>query len=161
MLKFLNFKQKKANKIFKKAQELMNNYKDANAIILFKKVIKLDPNNSSSYYNIGLIYKYRLEWNKSLDYNLKAYKLNPEDEAARWNTAIAATALGKWDIARKAWKDQCFDLGEEHGEINSNFGQTPVRLNSENGEVVWGTRIDPVRVKINNIPFEDSGYHYE
>jgi hypothetical protein len=42
-----------------------------------------------------------------------------------------------------------------------NFGRAPVRLNPDNqGEVVWGTRIDPVRIRIDNIPFLDSGFRY-
>ena len=37
---------------------------------------------------------------------------------------------------------------------------TPVRLNpDERGEVVWASRIDPVRARIENIPFAESGFH--
>jgi len=45
--------------------------------------------------------------------------------------------------------------------INENFGTTPVRLNpEEDGEVVWGRRIDPVRVRIESIPFPRSGFRH-
>lgn len=156
-----NFTQKKADKLFNQATKLMDDYKDDEAIILFKKVIELDPNNSESYYNIGLIYKYMYKWELSLDYNLKAYKLKPEDEATRWNMAIAATALGKWEIARKAWIDNGFKLNDIVGPIELDMGITPVRLNpDEDAEVVWGKRIDPVRVEIENIPYISSGFSF-
>lgn len=38
---------------------------------------------------------------------------------------------------------------------------TPVRLNpDDDGEVVWATRIDPVRARIESIPLPESGYRY-
>jgi hypothetical protein len=97
----------------------------------------------------------------SLKYNRRANELAPDDEAARWNLAIAATALRQWDIAWLAWKQNGIELEGDGGPINMNFGITPVRLNPEgDGEVVWGTRIDPVRVRIDSIPYVDSGFKY-
>lgn len=160
-MNIFNFKQKKADRLFEQGFKLMNDNKDDEAILLFKKAIKLDPSNSSSYYNIGLIYKYRHKWELSLDYNKKAYKLNPDDESARWNMAIAATALGDWKIARQAWKDNGIKLEGKYGPIEMDMGITPVRLNpDEDGEVVWGKRIDPVRVEIKNVPYACSGFSY-
>ncbi len=47
------------------------------------------------------------------------------------------------------------------GPIEMNFGMTPVRLNPDDaGEVVWATRIDPARAKIESIPFPESGFRY-
>jgi hypothetical protein len=41
------------------------------------------------------------------------------------------------------------------------FGMTPVRLNpDDSGEVVWATRIDPVRARIDSIPYKESGFRY-
>ena len=34
----------------------------------------------------------------------RAARLDPEDEAAWWNTGIAATAPGDWAAARRAWE---------------------------------------------------------
>jgi hypothetical protein len=160
-LKLFNFNKKKAHKFHLQAQALSDEGKNQEAIDTYLKAIELDPGKSESFYNIGLIYKYQGEWSKSLEYNAKANSLDPEDEAARWNLAIAATALRKWDIARKAWKENGITIEGDSGPINMDFGMTPVRLNpDESGEVVWATRIDPVRARIDNIPFKDSGFKH-
>lgn len=132
------------------------------AIAKYKEALALDPTRSALYYNIGLIYKYRNEWEESFAWNSKAYALDPEDEAARWNLAIAATALRDWATARRAWADNGIafdDTGK--GPIDDDFGRTPVRLNPDgDGEVVWAERIDPVRARIYNIPYPESGFRY-
>ena len=53
------------------------------------------------------------------------------------------------------------DLPGDNGPIFGDFGQTPVRLNPDSeGEVVWAKRLCPVRARIYNIPFRDSGFNY-
>jgi len=154
-----NFKKRKAQKLHEQAQDLSDEGKDDEAISFFQKAIELDPEKSESYYNIGLIYKYRNEWKESFKYNTSANDLNPEDEAARWNLGIAATALKDWVTARRVWKDNGITLEDGNGPIDDDFGITPVRLNPDgNGEVVWARRIDPVRAKILNVPLPESGY---
>ena len=131
------------------------------ALQKYLEAILLDPNKAESYYNIGLIYKYRSEWKKSFEYNQTATRLNPDDEAARWNLAIAATALRNWSVARRTWEECDIDLDDASGPIQMNFGITPVRLNPDaSGEVVWVRRIDPVRGRITSIPFPESGFRH-
>jgi len=157
----IHLSKKKAQKYHDLGMALSEQGKDQEAVDAYLKAIALDPGRSTSYYNIGLIYKYQGEWEKSFEYNAKAYELDPEDEAARWNLAIAATALRRWDIAREAWKDNGIELEGESGPINMDFGMTPVRLNSDdNGEVVWATRIDPVRARIDSVPYKESGFKH-
>jgi tetratricopeptide (TPR) repeat protein len=160
-MKLFNLNKRKAQKYHEKGQFLSDEGKDLDAIEMYQKAIELDPEKSESFYNIGLIYKYRNEWKLSLEYNKKANELNPDDEAARWNLAIAATALRNWDIARSAWKQNGFELEGDAGPINMNFGMTPIRLNPEgDAEVVWATRIDPVRAIIDSVPHAESGFKY-
>jgi tetratricopeptide (TPR) repeat protein len=160
-LEIFNLKKKRAQKLHAKAQQLSDEGYDSEALELYFQAITLDPEKSESYYNIGLIYKYRGEWELSLKYNKLANDLCPEDEAARWNLAIAATALRNWDIARAAWIQNGIRLDGESGPIEMNFGITPVRLNpNDAGEVVWATRIDPVRARIDSIPFIESGFRH-
>ena len=148
-----------AQKLHEAARALEHEGDGAEAIALYKQAIAADPEKAESYYNIGLIYKYRNDWPNSFAYNQRANALDPDDEAARWNMAIAATALRDWPTARQAWRDQGITL-EGEGPIEDDFGQTPVRLNpdGENVEVVWARRIDPVRARIENIPMPSSGY---
>ncbi|NQZ11212.1 MAG: tetratricopeptide repeat protein [Algicola sp.] len=157
----LNLNHRKAQKLHKQAEALSDAGQDEQAIELYLQAIELNPEKSESYYNIGLIHKYQNRWQQSLDFNQKAYALAPDDEASRWNLAIAATALRKWDIARSAWKDNGIKLTGEAGPIEDNFGMTPLRLNpNENAEVVWAHRIDPVRARIQSIPYAESGFKF-
>lgn len=160
-MNIFNLNKKTAQKFHDQGQSFSDDGKDEEAIRAYSKAIELDPGKSESFYNIGLICKYQGEWEKSLEFNAKAYDLDPEDEAARWNLAIAATALHKWDIARRAWKDNGIDIEGDSGPINMNFGRTPIRLNpGDSGEVVWATRIDPVRARIDSIPYKESGFKH-
>ena len=160
-MKIFDFKKKKADKLHAEARQLHDDGKDDEAIAQYLAVIDLDPDKSETYYNLGLIYKYQGEWQKSFDLNQKANALNPEDESARWNLAIAATALQNWAVARKMWQANGITLDGSEGPIEVDFGMTPVRLNpDEHGEVVWATRIDPVRARIENIPFPESGFRH-
>ena len=160
-MKLFSSKKKQAQKFHELGQAQSDEGNDLEAITSYMKAIELDPQKSESFYNLGLIYKYKGEWEKSLEFNAEAYRLDPDDEAARWNLAIAATALRNWPIARKAWTDNGIALEGDSGAINMNFGIAPVRLNpDESGEVVWATRIDPVRARIDNIPFKESGFKH-
>ena len=160
-MNILNLNHRKAQKLHNQAEALSDAGQDEQAIELYLQAIELNPEKSESYYNIGLIHKYRNHWQQSLDFNQKAYALAPDDEASRWNLAIAATALRKWDIVRSAWKDNGIKLAGETGPIEDNFGMTPIRLNpNENAEVVWAHRIDPVRARIQSIPYVESGFKF-
>ena len=131
------------------------------ALARYHEVLALDPHRPATLYNIGLIHKYRGEWDESLLFNQRSVELDPTDESANWNLAIAATALRDWQTARAVWKRLKISLGDGEGPIEADFGQAPVRLNPDtNAEVVWARRIDPVRAKIQNIPYPDSGFRF-
>lgn len=153
--------KKRATKLHEEGQHLSDQGKDQEAIAKYLKAIELNPEKSESFYNIGLIYKYRGEWELSFDYNKKANQLDPADEAARWNLAIAATALRKWDVARLVWMQQGLKIDDETGPIEMDFGMTPIRLNpQESAEVVWANRIDPVRARIVSVPKTSAGFNH-
>ena len=157
----VGFAQRRAQRLHAAARALEDAGDSDGAIAMYGRAIAVDPDKSESFYNLGLIYKYRNEWAKSLDANRRACELDPEDEASRWNLAIAATALRDWGTARLAWKNQGIQFDSEEGPIVDDFGQTPVRLNPDGGaEVVWTRRIDPVRARIENIPLPESGYRF-
>ena len=159
MFKLFNFAQKKAEKLHVLAQQLDDEGFAEEALELYQQAIALDPAKYESYYNIGLIYKYQNNWQKSFDYNQKAYALNPQNESSRWNLAIAATALRDWPTARKLWRENGLTLDEGDGPIVCDFGQTPIRLNPDGKpEVVWAKRLDPVRAEIVSVPLPASGY---
>jgi tetratricopeptide (TPR) repeat protein len=130
------------------------------ALAKYFEALALDVNNPTVLYNIGLNFKYRGAWQDSFKYNRRASEIRGGDEATEWNLAIAATALRDWKTARATWKGLGMKIDGE-GPIFDNFGSTPVRLNPEGeGEVVWGSRLCPVRARIDNIPYPESGFAY-
>ena len=148
--------RQRAEQLHDEAQSLSD---DVEALRLYHEALRLDPDRPTTLYNIGLIHKYRHEWAESLSFNRRAAELMPEDEATNWNLAIAATALRDWQTARSTWKRLGLPIEDGSSGIDDDFGITPVRLNPDDGgEVVWGQRIDPVRVRIGNIPYPSSGF---
>ncbi|HSJ76946.1 MAG TPA: tetratricopeptide repeat protein [Gemmatimonadales bacterium] len=160
-MKPIDLNKRRASKLHEQGEKLSDEGRTSEAIEKYLEAIACDPSKSESYYNIGLLYKYQGEWEKSFDFNQKANELDPEDEAARWNLAIAATALRRWEVARKKWRENGLPIAGTGGPIEMDLGITPVRLNPDDaGEVVWATRIDPARAKIESIPFPESGFRY-
>lgn len=131
------------------------------AIKQFEKAIKLAPGWAVPWYNLGLVYKHMKSWSRSLECNQRAVSLNASDEAAWWNLGIAATALGVWEEARRAWATYGISFPPGDGPLELDLGLTPIRLNPKtSAEVVWCDRIDPARALIRNIPFPTSGHRY-
>jgi hypothetical protein len=156
----IDFNKARASKLHEEAQRLDDEGHIDEAILKYREAIECDPLKPESHYNLGLIYKYAGEWQKSFECNKAANALDPDDEAARWNLAIAATALRNWDAARKSWRENGIALPGT-GPIEADFGITPVRLNPDHkAEVVWARRIDPVRARIESVPQPESGFRY-
>jgi tetratricopeptide (TPR) repeat protein len=129
------------------------------ALAKYMAALALDMQRLNTLYNIGLYHKYRGAWAESLRYNKRAVELEPESEAGNWNLAIAATALREWTLARACWQRVGIKIPDGSGPIEADFGSTVVRLAPDGeAETVWARRICPVRARIINIPFPESGY---
>jgi hypothetical protein len=86
-------------------------------------------------------------------------ELDAADQPAFWNLGIAATAIGDWETARRAWRGYGLQIPEGTGPISMDLGLTPIRLCPDNqGEVVWCHRSDPARARIESVPLAESGY---
>ncbi|MEN9866828.1 MAG: hypothetical protein RL748_2418, partial [Pseudomonadota bacterium] len=150
-----------ASPLQREAGQLSDLGQDDEALLKYQQALLLDPEQAETHYNMGLIYKYRGQWQRSLDHNLRAHQLDPGDEAINWNLGIAATALRRWDLARMAWQQCGLPISGESGPIEMNLGMVPIRLNPDgNGEVVWATRLDPVRARIDSVPYLESGFRH-
>ena len=131
------------------------------ARIFYQFASKAAPDWSVPYYNLGLLTKYRSEWEQSREFNRRAVQLDLQDEAAWWNLGIAATALRDWPEARRAWKGFGIEIPDGTGELRIDLPQACVRLDPQgNGEVVWGKRLDPARMLILNVPLPESKHRY-
>ena len=115
----------------------------------YRSASALEPGWSVPLYNLGLLCKYQGRWEESVEFNRRASELAPDDQAAWWNRGIAATALGRWKEARSCW-EEC-GIADPGGSDppNYEFGRTALRLDPDgDGEVVWGSRLDPARALI-------------
>ena len=99
---------------------------------------------------------------ESLEHNRRAAALDPKNQAAWWNMGIAATALGRWDAARAAWKGFGIDVPDGQGPIDLPCGYGPIRINPDgDAEVTWAYRLDPARAELASIPFPESGHRWK
>jgi len=128
----------------------------------FEALLRHRPDAAHYHYMRGLAHKYLRDWKIALDHNLRAIELDDEqNEAEHWNGAIAATALGRWDQARRLWKACGIRIDEGSGPIDDDFGVAVVRLNPwHGGETVFMRRIDPVRARLLNVPLPESGHRF-
>ena len=127
----------------------------------YRDALARSPSWSVPHYNLGLLCKYQGRWQESLAFNQQAAALAPDDEAAWWNLGIAATALGDWAEARRAWKACGMEPPAGTDAPAFDFGPTPVRLDPNgDAEVVWAERIDPARARIVSVPLPWSKHNY-
>lgn len=141
------------------------------AIDAYHKLLTQKEDWQEVHYNLGLIYKYELNWEKSFFHNQRSVELDPENEGSLWNLGIASTMLEKWRIARQCWNHfgmTYADTDDDTGVDRPNFGMMLIRLyvydesNDEptNHEDVWAFRIDPARAILQNIPMLTSAFRY-
>jgi hypothetical protein len=131
------------------------------AIELYQKASAVDPKWAVPLYNLGLLYKKERKWKESLKYNRLATALDPKHEPAWWNFGVAATALGRWQLARSAWPGFGIDVPDGQGPLDFPSGFGPIRLNPDGEpEIVWAYRLDPARAELASIPFPESKHRW-
>jgi PAS domain-containing protein len=140
------------------------------------------PASFSSWFEAGLYAKARRDWGRCLAWNARALELSGEAEAeefggsnpAAWNLGIAATALGDWATARRAWTAYGIrGLGDEAGPIDDDFGMAPIRLNPDrpslalevtpaygDTEIIWCWRRSPAHGAVASVPLPESGHRF-
>lgn len=132
------------------------------AIRIYQNVLSEKEDLSTVHYSLGLIYKYKNEWDKSYFHNKRAVELAPKMEAAQWNLGIAATMLKDWQLARQCWNF----FGMKYEIINEDtagkLADVSIRISpNANAETVWATRICPARAIIKNIPLPESEHRFK
>ncbi len=156
------FKRKKAAALNEKARKLQDRGDLDGAIPLYREAAALDTSWATPLYNLGLLFKTMRDWERSLDCNQRATRLDAGNEAAWWNLGIAASALGRWDVARAAWRGYGIVVPDGDGPVDFPCGVCPIRLDPDgNAEVVWARRIDPARAVLASIPFPESGHRWK
>lgn len=153
------------------------------AIRLASELLQLTPRSYFSWFHAGLLSKALGNWAESAERNAHAVELfTPKDaedfggvNPAAWNLGIAATALGDWATARRAWTAYGVgNLGIGAAPIDVDFGLAPVRINPDQPtlphhvppsagatEVVWCWRRSPAHAVISNVPLPESGHRFK
>lgn len=119
---------------------------------------RLRPDWGSAWWSYGVALKHAQRWVECLAACDRAVALDPENcGGPRWNAGIAATALGDWARARRAWTEYGIDVPPGEGPLEMEIGTACVRVCPEgDAEVVWVQRIDPCRARIVSVPLPAS-----
>jgi hypothetical protein len=150
-----------AIRLLELAIELAENGRPRDAEGAYRAVIEVDPTWSAPWYDLGLMYKYEGRWQESLSHNQRAAALAPNDEAAWWNLGIAASVLGEWTEARRAWAAVGYPAPAGDGPPEISVGMAPIRLDPDDvAEVVWATRLDLARARIESVPLPQTSYRF-
>ena len=81
------------------------------ALKFWHEVLKIEPENSGAFLNIGHCHASKQEWNEALLWSHKAWKANPESRDAAMNTAVCEfMSGGNESLAEKI----CEDLISKH-----------------------------------------------
>jgi len=118
------------------------------------------PSSWDAQFGLGVAMKWLCRWEECLEASQNATQLSSDSIGAWWNIGIASTALGKWLLARRAWREANIDVEINDAPLEMDAGRSPVRLKTTNNEVVWCHRIDPARARIMNVPTAESAHRH-
>ena len=151
-----------ANARFERARDTLDKGEYEEAARQFEAVVAEVDDWPDAWFNLGLAYKFLHAWPNSARCNARAAELRPDYEEAWWNGGVAATALRDWTMARRCWRGIGIEPDDRDGPPEMNLGSSPVRLWAPNGgrETIWGTRIDPCRLRIDSVPTPESGHRW-
>lgn len=142
------------------------------------QVVEQDPADAAMWFDLALAAKRRRDWPAAIELNERALAAStePAEDPAAWNLGIAATAVGDWARARRAWSAFGVNVPPGDGPLAMRLGHVPVRLNpgtTELGEeplaldgvvhdpeVVWAQRLSPAHARVANVPTADSGHRW-
>lgn len=141
----------------------------------YRRLVELQPKNSSAHYNLGLLYKTRGRFQEGMAANQVAAGLRDKpNEACQWNLGICATGAGQGDVALKIWRE----LGNKlkmgrFGLPEGGYPQEKVRLaerplaertadSDDPGleESIWIERLSPCHGIIRSVLYQNLGVNY-
>lgn len=97
------------------------------AVEALEAAIALAPDRAQWHFELGLVHKHRRDFEAMLRASQRARALSP-DRASRWNVAIAATALGRSELAAEAWREMGIEARARPGALPLVEGMEPARI---------------------------------
>ncbi|WP_410499123.1 hypothetical protein [Chitinibacter sp. S2-10] len=124
----------------------------------FLAALAIDEQDAQTHYDLALLYKNSepSNWPLAQRHNARALALKPDDEAARWNLGIAATANRDWETAAQAWRALAlsYSAGQLAQPVPGELVAIRIRV-GKHQEVVFGQRLDPARALVTGVPIPD------
>ena len=157
------------------ALRLTGSQDDDAALEAMNHALRLDPENGSSWFRLGLIHKWRGCWREGIEANRRARELG-ETEGVLWNLAICAMGAGDHALAATVMKELGMEgtIGED-GTFTGTFSGAQVRVSTlgegidpaahvvgsePNFENLWIERLSYVHGKIANASIYDLPVDY-
>lgn len=141
----------------------------------YRRLIELEPEKSSSHYNLGLFFKTRGRFEEGVAANRAAADLEEEpSEACQWNLGICATGAGQGELALKIWRQlgQKLTMGR-FGLPEGGYPSAKVRLaerplaertadSDDPGleETIWIERLSACHGIVRSVLYQDLGVDY-
>ena len=149
---------------------------------LAREMTQVAPGSYQAWFEAGLHAKAVQAWADCATWNDRALPLFGPAEAedfgganpAAWNLGIAATVLGDWPTARRAWTTYGIGgLADGDGPIDIDLGVVPIRVNPDRPslalqvvpelgatEVLWCWRRSPAHAVVASVPLPESGHRF-
>jgi hypothetical protein len=157
------------------ATRMMARQHDDLARASYKRLVELDPNNSTNHYNYGLFLKTRGFFAEGIAENAVARSLVASPvESYEWNYGICATGANEGELALKVWKQMGnkLEMGR-FGLPDGGYPECKVRLaerplaergkdNDDPGleETIWIERLSPCHGVIRSVLYQDLGVNF-
>ena len=122
------------------------------AIKHYSKVIELDPNKVSAYYNRGLAYQGKRKYDLAIEDYTEVIKLGPNKASAYYNRGNAYQGQGKYDLAIEDYTE-VIKLGSNKASAYYNRG------NAYQGQGKYDLAIEDYTEAIELDPNKASAYH--
>ena len=157
------------------AARMMGRQHDSLAEASYRRLIELQPEKSSSHYNLGLFFKTRGRFDEGVAANQAAAALTDEpSEACQWNLGICATGAGQGEVALQVWRQLGNKLQPGRcGLPEGRYAMVKVRLAerplAERGadsddpgleETIWIERLSPCHGVIRSVLYQELGVNY-
>jgi|JI10StandDraft_1071094.scaffolds.fasta_scaffold104527_3 tetratricopeptide (TPR) repeat protein len=140
----------------------------------FAAAISLEPDNPNHRYNRGLFYKTRGRFEESVEDNRQALALGMQNDGAKWNVGIAATASAQGALALETFRGLGLKLelspaGRAEGTFPTCMFRVAVRPVAERDsqqddpggeETVWLERIGAAHGIVRSVLTRDLGVDY-
>ena len=96
--------------------------RDQSAIVIFEKLIELNPNWERPYFNLGRVYLKNTEMDKALEYFEKAISINPYNEDAQFYLGVYYYSIGDYEKA-KEYHEKSIQLDDNQPETHLSMGK--------------------------------------